>query len=271
MEPFDFIKKSKEMHASDIKSFWQGAFDESHEDTRRHYEMLSNSLPFLRSIEPSSVLTIGDNLARDAGYIKKNLSCNVVASNITIDGLSRAKDFGYVDDVVQIDAEDISYKNNEFDVVFVKESFHHFPRPIVGLYEMLRVAKKAVIMIEPNDCVKEGIVTPYVKPDQYSDQYESVGNYKYQLSLREMLKIAWALRYPAVGAKGFNDPYDPQRSFSEWIKIKKDLDLLGEQEKRQYNLFCVCIFKTIENVNLSLLSESDNQIYTLPHDPYNNI
>ena len=47
--------------------------------------------------------------------------------------------------------EALSYKSSSFDLVFVKEALHHVPRPILGLYEMLRVAKKAVIFIEPGE------------------------------------------------------------------------------------------------------------------------
>ena len=45
--------------------------------------------------------------------------------------------------------EKLSPASKSYDFVFCKEALHHLPRPILGLYEMLRVCKHAVIIIEP--------------------------------------------------------------------------------------------------------------------------
>jgi len=47
--------------------------------------------------------------------------------------------------------ECLSARDKSFDIVYCKESLHHVPRPIIGIYEMLRVCKKAIIFIEPNE------------------------------------------------------------------------------------------------------------------------
>jgi len=46
-------------------------------------------------------------------------------------------------------AESLSYPDGSFDLVFCKEGLHHLARPMLGLYEMLRVCRKAVIIVEP--------------------------------------------------------------------------------------------------------------------------
>lgn len=46
-------------------------------------------------------------------------------------------------------AEHLTVPSRSFDLVFCKESLHHLPRPVLGLYEMLRVCRSAVIFIEP--------------------------------------------------------------------------------------------------------------------------
>lgn len=38
---------------------------------------------------------------------------------------------------------------NSYDLVLVQDGLHHLPRPATGFTEMLRVARKAVIVIEP--------------------------------------------------------------------------------------------------------------------------
>jgi hypothetical protein len=48
-------------------------------------------------------------------------------------------------------AEALPYASRSFDLVFCKEGLHHLARPFLGLYEMLRVCQRAVIVIEPYD------------------------------------------------------------------------------------------------------------------------
>jgi SAM-dependent methyltransferase len=48
-------------------------------------------------------------------------------------------------------AECLSFDSRSFDLVFCKESLHHLARPVLGLYEMLRVCRRAALWIEPHD------------------------------------------------------------------------------------------------------------------------
>jgi SAM-dependent methyltransferase len=47
--------------------------------------------------------------------------------------------------------EALPFASQSFDLVFCKEGLHHLARPVLGLYEMLRVCRKAVVFIEPCD------------------------------------------------------------------------------------------------------------------------
>ena len=40
--------------------------------------------------------------------------------------------------------------DNSVDFVQCKESFHHFPRPMVSFYEMMRVARYGVLCASPS-------------------------------------------------------------------------------------------------------------------------
>lgn len=53
-----------------------------------------------------------------------------------------------------MDAQHLEIEDEAFDFVLVQDGLHHLPNPVLGFTEMLRVAKKAVIIIEPH----EGIV-----------------------------------------------------------------------------------------------------------------
>jgi SAM-dependent methyltransferase len=50
------------------------------------------------------------------------------------------------------DVESLPWPAQHFDLVLCKESLHHTARPVRGLYEMLRVCRRAALLIEPWDC-----------------------------------------------------------------------------------------------------------------------
>jgi len=262
------VDKSKEAHRSNESSasYWAGAFDPLNDDTKRHLSLLSTALPLLQSIRPKNILTIGDNRGRDAFFFKDSLGCHSVASDLDISKLIPAKNDGFISDCVSVDVENIPFEENAFDIVLAKESFHHWPRPMLGLYEMLRVSKFGIILIEPNDCI-HGPIQPYPDVNIFSDQYEDVGNYKYQISVREVLKASWSLYLDRVLVKGFNDPYTEKFKFDNWIIEKDKLDLLGENGTRQFNLVTIFIEKESNSFDMNLLNNY-YKLYTRPQNPF---
>jgi len=263
----DFSTRSRLLHTQEAKQFWAGAFDPDHPDTQRHYAMLASSDGLLDHLNPSSIVTIGDNLSRDAGYFKMRYpKAHCVATDLCVDGLGQAVDDGWVDSVMSVDVEHLPFDDNSIDCVIAKESFHHWPRPMLGFYEMLRVARKAVLLIEPND-VMHTPPTPLLTQETFVDDYEPVGNYKYQISLREILKAAWSLYLPAVACVGFNDPYEPERSFDQWLEEKRKLDEMGKQGQRQFNLMSIAIYrKDYEPASSDLPTQA--YLYTRPRNPH---
>jgi len=240
----NFIEKSKKLHAiNELKDYWTGAFNPNDPDTARHHLMLSYSLPIINFFEPKNLLSLGDNRGRDAIYVKTNFqNMYCIASDLDCSKIEPAVKDGYIDEVKSIDVENIPYKDDSIDFIIAKESFHHWPRPILGLYEALRVAKYGVILIEPSDNLNK-LPDTYPSKNDYHDSYEEVGNYKYQISQRELQKIAWSMYYPAVIARGFNDPYKSPFVLEEYLKEKNYLDDLGFKNERQFNLMMICILK----------------------------
>ncbi len=54
--------------------------------------------------------------------------------------------------------ERLRYASGSFDLVFCKESLHHLARPVQGLYELLRVCRGAVLVLEPYDSQLDGLL-----------------------------------------------------------------------------------------------------------------
>lgn len=50
-------------------------------------------------------------------------------------------------------SECLTLASRSFDLVICKEGIHHLARPILGVYEMLRMTRSAIIIIEPAETV----------------------------------------------------------------------------------------------------------------------
>ena len=192
-----FINESKKLHIkNEKKKVWRGLFDPNYPDTQRHWLMLRSSLKAVQTCNPSSLMTVGDSTGRDAAFFKRYLYSNskVISSDLEASHLKAVKEMGFIDDFIDCDVEKIPYPDDSIDVIVGKETFHHWPRPMLGLYECLRVAKKLVIFIEPHD-IQNNFKPPYPIGNEYINSYERIGNYKYAISMREFEKVVSSYIY----------------------------------------------------------------------------
>lgn len=107
---------------------------------------------------------------------------NVTLSNFCpeIEGCARP---GLRDKVslLAIDAEQIDLQDGSFDLVFAHEVLHHCRSPHRALCEMLRVASKHVVLLEPNDSfamralTRAGLSFPYEIFSVVYHEYEAGG------------------------------------------------------------------------------------------------
>lgn len=168
----------------------------------------------------ASWLTVGDGRwGLDAIRLRRKGFSRVVASDVSDHLLGEAKRQGLVDTALLADAEVLPLADAVVDYVLCKESLHHFPRPYLALYEMLRVARRGVFLIEPNDrrpgldayaawldARRAGKNVAPPEPDRLD--FEGCGNYVFSVSRRELEKIALALNLPQLVTKGLNDHYE---------------------------------------------------------------
>ena len=155
-----FQDKSYQQHRELFKEYTQNGGKAAHAktwiekdtvDTWRHQRMYQVLDPILVAEPKAKWLTVGDGrYGNDAKYITEK-GCDALATDISEYLLKEAKDIDYISKYKLENAESLSFHDLEFDYVFCKESYHHFPRPMLALYEMLRVANSGVLLIEPND------------------------------------------------------------------------------------------------------------------------
>ena len=287
------MEKSKKLHAESLdkkykdSKFMNNWHDLDVIDTRRHYKILDNIIPVIQAFGTDCKwLTIGDQIGREAIYLKRKNIKYVICSSLkhqfknellNYTGMKSEDKFNNIDEVEDIDVENISkvIPNNSVDFIMCKESFHHFPRPFLGLYKMLETCKKGVILLEPQE--KMNFVESYGKmenEDKVTNPYESIGNFKYELNLREICKSAWALYFPHVIVKGFNDPIKTLRTKDErskkdkWDKYLHDLNrlnLMGLKNERNFNLIsCIILKNKLHENERKILINGNYKIYDRP-------
>jgi len=153
-------------------------------------------LPFLRLQKLLKCADIDLNGARlhvascgsgiDINYLAKHTNAKIFASDYSNDAVERVRaTFPNVEVKVE-DNEKLSFHDNYFAWSFIAGSLHHLPRPILGLYELLRVSKEGIIVIEPND----SLLTRFATSVGMVQEYEASGNYVYRISKRDINKIA---------------------------------------------------------------------------------
>jgi len=295
-----FHKRSYDRHASSYSrieaseiEMYKNWFESDTIDLWRHLRMLEVLNPFLKENDGAKWLTVGDGrYGTSAIYIGKH-GGKALPTDIDTQLLKIAKNEGLIADYRLENAENLSFLDEEFDFSFCKEAFHHFPRPYIALYEMLRCTKNAIIFTEPRDWIPSPIprrilqlVKNFLKKLTgknllHSDEgnYEEVGNYIYTISEREFQKIALGLNLPAVAFKKFHDVYIEG---VEGKKMNKNAKLFQHIRKRirQNNIGCLfglngrnrvsaIIFKKMPSDSLKMeLKKIGFDVLDLPRNPY---
>jgi SAM-dependent methyltransferase len=236
-------------------------------------------------------LTIGDAYGFDAQYILKTGN-NAMATDLNTHFLEIAKEENIIWEYAAQNAENLSFANNSFDYVLCKESYHHFPRPYAALYEMIRVAQKGIVIIEPQDPVLKMPVLLWLSnilasknkllnkvwKNQFS--YEPVGNFVYKVSERELEKFAAGLNLPLVAFKAINPHFysktldgmsvnSKSRAFF-LIKAKKwVLDILLKLRVIPGQVLSVVVFKQMpDEQTIKQLRSDGYRLVTVPKNPY---
>lgn len=263
-------------------------------DRWRHDRMYSLLLPFIEGAQEASWLTVGDGrYGTDANALLKMGAKNVHCSDISDTLLSMGAAEGFINQFSVQNAESLTFSDNNFDYVLCKEAYHHLPRPHIALHEMFRVARKAVILIEPRDNhIDKGnlnwilnLMKVMLRRGGNSDSYafEPVGNFVFSLSERECEKILLGMNYRFVAFHGLNDVYEPGVEFIKLsthnktekrriAKLKAELLLLNFLTRvglRKSGLMLSVLFKGEPDRGLLLnLKRYGWKVKELPRNPY---
>lgn len=237
-------------------------------------------------------LTIGDAYGFDAQYLLKSGN-EAIASDLNIDFLHIAQLEGIINNYSEQNAEHLTYPDNAFDYLLCKESYHHFPRPYAALYEMIRVAKKGFVLIEPQDPISKmplllgltNLLAAHVPSlinrlwkNRFS--YEPVGNFVYKISARELEKFAAGLNLPMVAFKSINPNFHFSEAHRHVATLKnqkfrkiyfkqKMLDSMVKMGLIPSQVLCAIVFKELpDDELLAGLKQAGYRPVFIPKNPY---
>lgn len=236
-------------------------------------------------------LTVGDGIGTDAAWLLRQ-GADATATDIGDALLKQAQEQGFIQVYQRENAEQLSFPDNSFEFALCKEAYHHFPRPYLAVYEMLRVARRAAVLIEPQDPIQQMPALLWLKnildrlapgllqrlwKNQYS--FETVGNYVYKLSEREIEKIAMGMGLPAIAVCGLNDYFvenpelsrvPPKPGYFRQVKFRIGVqNLLCWLGLIPYRLLCCVIFKEPPPPEtIAALKALGYRYISLPKNPY---
>jgi ubiquinone/menaquinone biosynthesis C-methylase UbiE len=118
-----------------------------------HFFALSFLVGMLDYLKIESILDVGSGTGRAISYIK---SLRPDIRIIGIEPVPELREVGHqkglgINELIEGDATQLQFQDGEFDLVCEFGILHHIPNPDVALAEMLRVAKKAIIISDNNN------------------------------------------------------------------------------------------------------------------------
>lgn len=252
-------------------------------DNWRHNRMLDLTRALWEADRQATWMTVGDGrYGCDAAYLHAH-GVSVTATSLTADRLQRAAELGYIVSYRAENAETLHAGPDAYDYLLCKEAYHHFPRPPIALYEMLRVARKAVVLIEPLDDVRlldgfKRLVKRLLRGNA-SQEFEPSGNYLYRLNIRELEKLMMAMGVEVIAFKGINDFYhrllvEQKLTRFGWASVVTRSgvfvqDVLAHCRLLGFGLACVVVLKgAADATRLDALRRAGYTVRILPTNPY---
>ncbi|PUV23006.1 class I SAM-dependent methyltransferase [Sphingobacterium athyrii] len=238
-------------------------------------------------------LTLGDAYGHDARYLLDQNIQDVTASDLDDSFLKVSHEEEFIKDFSAQNAESLTLEDESVDYILCKESYHHFPRPYAALYEMIRVARKAIIIIEPQDPISKMPSLLYLANllGRINDRtinkiwknrfsYEKVGNFVYKVSEREFEKFAAGLNLPMIAIKKINPNFwfpgsehikadRKEKVFRRILFRKKIRDLFSNWGVLPSQTLSIAVFKNMPDDSLKKsLIEEGYRLVEIPKNPH---
>ncbi len=89
-----------------------------------------------------------------------------------------------------MDAESLTFADRSFDWALVRDGLHHLARPLQGFYELERVSRDGIVILEGQDSFMVRLLSAL----GIAENHDPAGGYVYRFSRREIHKIFSSLQ-----------------------------------------------------------------------------
>ena len=141
-------------------------YDSVHVDEHgEHYLALMILESIINYYQVKSILDIGSGTGRVALYLKSKIPGLIIKS---IEPVQALREIGHkkglsTEELLNGDAKDLSFADNEFDMVCEFGALHHIPGPEKAVAEMLRVARVGIFISDTNNFGQGGVFARSIK------------------------------------------------------------------------------------------------------------
>ena len=105
-------------------------------------------------VATQSVLLVCGGVGGEGTFLANQGFVDVTVSDLSEKAMELCRRFDGRLKTRVLNAEDMTeVEDGSYDLVLVQDGLHHLPRPVLGFTEMLRVARSAVVVIEPHSGV----------------------------------------------------------------------------------------------------------------------
>jgi len=190
------MRRSSLRHLLRIKTYWG-----INTDTDWHGYQLRHAVECYRRACRPGAKSLGSVLAVCANQVEARILSAFPFDRILLTGIVEP---GEVVKSITEEKPNITYQiqncealaldSRSFDLVLCKEGLHHLARPVQGLYEMLRVCRDAVVIMEPNHTMAGRILQILrlgsVYETNQQNNLECRDNFVYRWSRRQLESIS---------------------------------------------------------------------------------
>lgn len=226
------VKIQREYYSQTAQEYESAHVDRSDE----HFFALSFMLSTLDRLKIKSILDVGSGTGRTIKYIKKHrpeIEIVGIEPVLELRNIAYSQGIGE-DELIFGDATNLSFSDNEFDLVCEFGVLHHIKNPDKAVSEMLRVAKKSIFISDNNHLAHGSIFMRGVK---------------YVLKILRLWKFAHLIKtrgkgYTISDGDGLSYPYSV---FDNYLQIEEQcqkIHLLGTKRSR------INLYRTASHVAL---------------------